>query len=103
MQPVMGQLPRTRTQLEFPFYNCSVDYAGRILIADRKGRGTRLIKSYICVFVCLAVKAVHLELVTDLTKDAYLAALKRFVARRGKPYSILSDNGTLTNGLCGCI
>ncbi|XP_059047967.1 uncharacterized protein LOC131843357, partial [Achroia grisella] len=82
VQPVMGQLPRTRTQLEFPFYNCSVDYAGPMLIADRKGRGARLIKSYICVFVCLAVKAVHLELVTDLTKDAYLAALKRFVARR---------------------
>ncbi|XP_028156854.1 uncharacterized protein LOC114350305 isoform X7 [Ostrinia furnacalis] len=40
------------------------------------------------------VKAVHIELVTDLTKEAYLAALNRFVARRGKPRSILSDNGT---------
>ncbi|XP_028156853.1 uncharacterized protein LOC114350305 isoform X6 [Ostrinia furnacalis] len=42
----------------------------------------------------VTVKAVHIELVTDLTKEAYLAALNRFVARRGKPRSILSDNGT---------
>ncbi|XP_059061027.1 uncharacterized protein LOC131853955 isoform X2 [Achroia grisella] len=40
------------------------------------------------------VKAVHLELVTDLTKESYMAALNRFVSRRGKPRNILSDNGT---------
>lgn len=100
LQPIMGQLPKSRSNLEFPFLNSSVDYAGPILIADRKGRGCRLIKSYICIFVCLAVKAVHLELVTDLTKEAYMAALNRFVARRGKPRSILSDNGTTFVGSC---
>lgn len=94
IQPIMGQLPTARTQLEFPFLNCSVDYAGPVFIADRKGRGCKLIKSYLCIFVCLAVKAVHIELATDLTKEAYMAALNRFVARRGKPQSILSDNGT---------
>lgn len=94
VQPIMGQLPTSRTNLEFPFLNLTVDYAGPVLIADRKGRGCRLIKSYICIFVCLAVKAVHIELVTELTKEAYMAALYRFVARRGKPRSILSDNGT---------
>lgn len=94
IQPIMGHLPSSRSNLEFPFFNCSVDYAGPILIADRKGRGCKLIKSYLCIFVCLAVKAVHLELVTDLTKEAFMAALNRFVARRGKPRSILSDNGT---------
>ncbi|XP_026736737.1 uncharacterized protein LOC113500227 [Trichoplusia ni] len=94
LQPIMGQLPSSRSNLEFPFLNSSVDYAGPILIADRKGRGCKLVKSYICIFVCLAIKAVHLELVTDLTKEAYVAALKRFIARRGKPRSILSDNGT---------
>ncbi|XP_063838657.1 uncharacterized protein LOC135087791 isoform X1 [Ostrinia nubilalis] len=39
VQPVMGQLPLNRTQLDFPFQNCNVDYAGPVLIADRKGRG----------------------------------------------------------------
>ncbi|XP_059049889.1 uncharacterized protein LOC131855010 isoform X7 [Achroia grisella] len=42
----------------------------------------------------MQVKAVHLELVTDLTKESYMAALNRFVSRRGKPRNILSDNGT---------
>ncbi|XP_052738351.1 uncharacterized protein LOC128198215 isoform X1 [Bicyclus anynana] len=40
------------------------------------------------------VKAVHLELVTDLTKEAYLACLNRFTSRRGKPETIYSDNAS---------
>ena len=47
-----------------------------------------------CVFVSLTVKAVHLELVSDLTSEAFIACLKRFIARRGLPSLIWSDNGT---------
>ncbi|XP_055932985.1 uncharacterized protein LOC129963006 [Argiope bruennichi] len=36
-------------------------------------------------------KAVHLELVSDLSTDAFLASFKRFVGRRGKPAEIFSD------------
>lgn len=100
IQPVMGQLPAARTNLEFPFLHTGVDYAGPILIADRRGRGCKLVKSYICIFVCHAVKAVHLELVPDMTKEAYIAALNRFIARRGKPKVITSDNGTTFVGTC---
>lgn len=100
VQPIMGNLPKERVQLEFPFLETGTDYAGPILIADRKGRGCRLIKSYICVFVCLATRAVHLELVSDLTKHAFIAALNRFIARRGKPRTIYSDNGTTFVGTC---
>ncbi len=53
-----------------------------------------IVKAYICVFVSLTVKAVHIELVTDLTSQAFLAALKRFISRRGLPSLIWSDNGT---------
>ncbi|GFU31692.1 integrase catalytic domain-containing protein [Trichonephila clavipes] len=49
-------------------------------------------KRYVAIFVCLASKAVHLEIVSDLTTDAFLATLKRFVARRGKCATISSDN-----------
>lgn len=94
IQPIMGDLPRDRAQLEFPFLHTGIDYAGPVQIVDRKGRGSRLTKSYICIFVCFAVKALHLELVTDLTKEAFLAALYRFMSRRGKPQTISSDNGT---------
>ncbi|XP_073943810.1 uncharacterized protein isoform X2 [Choristoneura fumiferana] len=100
VQPIMGQLPESRTKLEFPFLHCSVDYAGPVLIADKKGRGSKLLKSYLCIFVCFAVKAVHLELVTDLTKEAYIAALQRFISRRGKPLTITSDHGTNFVGAC---
>lgn len=100
IQPIMGQLVESRTTLEFPFLHCCVDYTGSILIANRKGRGCQLIKSYLCIFVCLSVKAVHLELVTDLTTEGFMAALNRFVARRGKPQSITSDNGTNFVGAC---
>ncbi|GBP45861.1 hypothetical protein EVAR_31766_1 [Eumeta japonica] len=78
----MGHLPAERTNLEFPFFDTGVDYVGPIMIADRKGRGCKLTKTYISVFVCLATRAVHLELVSDLTKEAFISALNRFMARR---------------------
>ncbi|XP_062529977.1 uncharacterized protein LOC134200667 isoform X2 [Bombyx mori] len=93
VNPIMGNLPRERLQPGFPFLRCGVDYAGPVFILNRRGRGARLQKSYICLFVCFASRAVHLELVTDLSSDAYLLALKRFISRRGKPIEIYSDNG----------
>ncbi|XP_044312731.1 uncharacterized protein LOC123037172 [Drosophila rhopaloa] len=49
---------------------------------------------YIAVFVCFASKAVHLELVTNLSTDSFLLALKSFIARRGVPHRVHSDNAT---------
>ena len=53
-----------------------------------------IVKAYICVFVSFSAKAVHLELVSDLTTDAIIASLRRFISRRGKPSTIWSDHGT---------
>lgn len=64
------------------------------LIASKKGRGNRNTKCYLCIFVCLSTRAVHLELVSDLTTQAFILCLRRFVSRRGKPYEIYCDNGT---------
>lgn len=94
MNPIMGQLPEERVNPGYPFKTTGVDYAGPLLAADRKGRGCRLIKVYVALFVCFSTKAIHLELVTDLTKDAYIGALRRFIARRSKPCLMFSDNGT---------
>lgn len=90
---LMGNLPRARIEESYPFIRCGVDYAGPVYILNRRGRGAKLEKAYICLFVCFITRAIHLELVTDLTSNAYLLALKRFISRRGKPYEIYSDNG----------
>lgn len=51
-------------------------------------------KGYICVFVCFSSRVVHIRLVSDLTSDAFLNALKRFIGRRGVCSDIYSDNAT---------
>lgn len=71
-----------------------MDYAGPFAIKDRKTRGAKMLKSYVCLFICFATKAIHLKLVGDLTTEGFMSALRRFVARRGKPSGIYSDNGT---------
>lgn len=93
-QPIMGNLPAARIQSTFPFLHTGIDYAGPILIKDRKGRGSKITKSYLCLYVCFATKAVHLELVTGLSTELFMLSLKRFIARRGKPLQIYTDNGT---------
>jgi secreted Zn-dependent insulinase-like peptidase len=55
-------------------------------------------KGYIAIFVCFATKAIHIEVVTSLTTEAFLAALRRFIARRGKPKTMYSVNGTNFQG-----
>ena len=94
IKPTMGDLPASRCEYEYPFMNCGIDYAGLIIIKEGRGRGKRKLKSYICVFICFATKAMHLELVSDLTADSFLNALKRFIARRGIIKNIHSDNAT---------
>ncbi|GFW47819.1 transposon polyprotein [Trichonephila clavipes] len=74
--------------------HCGIDYAGPVLIKCNKGRGTKSTKGYIALFVCLATKAVHIEAVGDLTTDSFIAALRRFSARRARSRHIYSDNGT---------
>lgn len=91
---IMGRLPPQRLTPGFPFEVTGTDYAGPFHILNRKGRGAKLIKCYLCVFICFKVKAVHLELVSDLTTEAFILALRRFMSRRGKPREIFCDNGT---------
>ena len=91
---MLGQLPPERITPGSIFDKVGVDYAGPVLIKYGYVRKPTVVKAYICVFVSLSVKAVHLELVTDLTSEAFIACLKRFISRRGLPSLIWSDNGT---------
>jgi len=90
----MGDLPPARLEVGRPFIKSGVDYAGPLTIKSWKGRGAKSYKAYIALFVCLTTKAIHLELVSDLTSEGFLAAFRRFVSRRGKVTDLYSDNGT---------
>lgn len=90
----MGQIPAKRITPDIIFCRVGVDYAGPILIQSGAVRHPTVIKAYIAIFVSLTVKAVHLEAVSNLTTDTFLACLRRFVARRGRPTLMWSDNGT---------
>jgi hypothetical protein len=94
MTPVMGNLPACRLQPCRPFIKSGVDYAGPFIIKEGVYKRKRLLKAYIALFVCMTTKAVHIELVSDLTTDAFLATLIRFIARRGIVTDLFSDNGT---------
>ena len=90
---IMGNLPEHRVQPARPFLHAGVDYCGPFWVHYRS-RGKRPQKAYLAVFCCFSTKAVHLELVSELTTDAFIGALKRFVARRGLCKTIYCDNAT---------
>lgn len=91
---LMGNLPAPRVNISRAFTHTGVDYAGPVDIRMSKGRGNSSYKGYISLFVCLCTKAIHIEAVSDLTSQAFIAAYRRFVARRGLPTNVYSDNGT---------
>ncbi|XP_063991171.1 uncharacterized protein LOC135169802 [Diachasmimorpha longicaudata] len=96
---LMGHLLAARVSRTIrPFVHVGVDYCGPFYMKDRKFRNRNQVKVYVAVFICLAVKAVHLEVVSDLTSSGFCAALDRFISRRGKPTLIESDNGTNFTG-----
>ena len=90
----LGQLPMERITPDSIFKNVGVDYAGPLYVKYGSVRKPTVLKAYVCVFVSLSVKAVHLELVSDLTAESFISALRRFIARRGHPAMIWSDHGT---------
>ena len=94
LQQLMAPLPAARVTPSRPFNRTGVDYAGPYHVLRSKGRGTASSKGYVAVFVCLATKAIHLELVGDLTTESFLGALSRFIGRRGRPAELWSERAT---------
>lgn len=94
----MGQLPPERLTPSRPFLHAGVDYAGPLSLKTWRGRNTKTYKAYIALFVCFSTSAIHLELVTDYTAEAFIAAYKRFTSRRGICATLTSDCGTNFRG-----
>ena len=80
-------LPVDRVREAAAFEITGVDFAGPLYL--RNGS-----KSWVCLFTCAVYRAVHLELCTSLSVTNFMQALRRFIARRGRPNTIYSDNGT---------
>ncbi|XP_076660284.1 uncharacterized protein LOC143363604 [Halictus rubicundus] len=94
-EQLMGNLPASRVSPPTRcFAHCGVDYAGPFNVRASAGRGITSRKSYIALFVCMATKAIHLELVVDYSTPAFLNAYLRFCSRRGLSEAVYSDNGT---------
>ncbi|XP_037930950.1 uncharacterized protein LOC119665776 [Teleopsis dalmanni] len=90
---IMGNLPIERVTPSRPFARTAVDFCGPVL-TYLGIREKAPFKTYIAIFVCLSTKAAHIEAVSDLTTDAFIAALKRLIGRRGLPSDIYCDNAT---------
>ena len=96
---MMGDLPQVRISHSLrPFVNVGVDYCGPLYIKEKRFQNRKRIKVYVAIFVCMGTKAVHLELISDMSTEVFIAGLKRFFARRGKSKSIYSDNGKIFVG-----
>ena len=86
--------PSSRLQISRPFLKSGIDYAGPFATRVSKHRGNKTIKSYVAVFVCMVTKATHLELVSAYDTASFIAAFKRFTARREICAELYSDQGT---------
>lgn len=93
---LMSELPAERVQIGKPFLCTGVDYAGpfELKMVDKDGKEMIKKKCWVAVFVCLKTRAMHIDVVTDLTSIAFIACYERFIARRGRCEKMFSDNGT---------
>ncbi|XP_072377028.1 uncharacterized protein [Diabrotica undecimpunctata] len=80
-------LPADRVRDTTAFEISGVDLAGPLYLKSGE-------KAWICLFTCAVYRAVHLELVTSLSTNAFIQAFRRFVARRGRPRILYGDNRT---------
>ena len=95
---LLGQLPPVRVEPQYVFLHTGMDFCGPFLVRQGYTRKPVEIKVYLAIFICMVTKAVHLEVVSDLKTPAFIASLDRFVARRGLPLHLYSDNGSNYNG-----
>ncbi|KRY64759.1 hypothetical protein T4A_1795, partial [Trichinella pseudospiralis] len=88
LNQIMAPLPKNRLVETHAFDNVGIDFAGPLYVKE----GRTISKIYICLFTCMATRAIHLEPTSDMTTQSFLAAFRRFISRRGKPSVVQTDN-----------
>lgn len=89
--PEMGPLPVARVSAFCkPFSHVGLDFFGPFIVTV----GRRSEKRYGAIFTCLTIRAVHIEMVYRLDMNSCVMAIRNFIARRGVPLHMYSDNGT---------
>jgi len=93
----MPPWPKERVNEALPFECTGLDYFGPLYVKQYqcttdKESAPVIKKIWVCLFTCLVVRAIHLEIVEDISTDQFILCLRRFIARRGTPRQIISDN-----------
>ena len=84
---------------DFAVSSIGVDFAGPIYVKDvdksklcyEQGIVS---KAYIVLQTCASSRAVHLDLVPNMSTQAFVRSFKQFTARRGVPSLVVSENGS---------
>ncbi|GFU58963.1 integrase catalytic domain-containing protein [Trichonephila clavipes] len=86
-----GLLPQDRVRDAAVFETIGLDLAGPLILKNGE-------KNWILILTCAVYRGIHLELLTSISIESFLLGLRRFIARRGRPFVIYSDNGTNFKG-----
>ncbi|GFX56547.1 integrase catalytic domain-containing protein [Trichonephila clavipes] len=91
---IMCNLPYERVNMAPPFSITGLGLGGPYFVIYKHQRKGVLNKIYLCVCICFVTRAIHLKILSDLTLNAIIATLKRFMSRRGKCSKVFTDNAT---------
>ncbi len=86
----MADLPQECMETTPPFTYCGMDCFGHFYIKE----GRKELKRYGLLFTCMCSRAVHVEMLDDLSTDAFINVLRSFIAISGCVRQLRSDQGT---------
>ena len=99
--PPMPPLPTYRVSEKPPFYYTGVDFAGPIFVKNSAYEVGG--KAWLCLYTCCITRAIHLDLLHNMSFEYFFRSFKRFVARRGLPRKMLSDNAKTFKKMAGLL
>ncbi len=91
MEVIPAALPETRVKSGEIFDSTGVDLFGHLILKNGS-------KVWVVLYTCAVYRAIHLDIVRSISTVAFVKSLRKFVHQYGRPYDMLSDNGTNFTG-----